>query len=59
MELWVSPFIAGKLDQMAFEGPFQLKQFFDSMIFGLLPLRKVRARLTFKSRGSKILICSI
>jgi len=27
MELWVSLFSAGGLDQMAFKGPFQLKQF--------------------------------
>ena len=25
MELWVSLFTAGELDQMAFKGPFQLK----------------------------------
>ena len=30
MELWVSLFIAGGLDQMAFKGPFQLKPFYDS-----------------------------
>ena len=29
MELWVSLFIAGGSDQMAFEGPFQLKPFRD------------------------------
>ena len=33
MELWVSLFIAGELDQMAFNGPFQLKPFYDSLIF--------------------------
>jgi len=27
MELWVSLFIAGELDQMTFKGPFQLKPF--------------------------------
>jgi len=32
MELWVSPFITGGVDKMAFKGPFQLKQFHDSMI---------------------------
>jgi len=32
MELWVSLFIAEGLDQMAFKGPFQLKQFCDPMI---------------------------
>ena len=32
MELWVSLFIAGPLDQMAFKGPFHLKLFSDSMI---------------------------
>ena len=26
IKLWASLFIAGQLDQMAFEGPFQLKQ---------------------------------
>jgi len=31
MELWVSLFIAGQLDQMAFKGSFQLKSFYDSM----------------------------
>ena len=31
-ELWMSLFIAGGLDQMAFRGPFQLKRFCDSMI---------------------------
>ena len=31
MELWVSPLTAGELDQMAFKGPFQLKQFHNSM----------------------------
>ena len=30
--LWVSLFTAGKLDQMAFKGPLQLKQFCDSTI---------------------------
>jgi len=29
--LSTSPFTAGELDQMAFKGPFQLKQFYDSM----------------------------
>ena len=29
MELWVSLFSAGRLDWMAFWGPFQLKQFCD------------------------------
>jgi len=33
MEVWVSLFTAGELDQMAFKGPFQLKQFYDSMTF--------------------------
>jgi len=33
MELWVSLFIAGELDQAAFRGPFQLKRFSDSMTF--------------------------
>jgi len=27
MELWVSLFVTGEVDQMAFKGPFQLKQF--------------------------------
>ena len=31
MELWVSLFIAGSLNQMVFKAPFQLKQFYDSM----------------------------
>ena len=30
MELQVSLFIAGELDQMEFKGPFQLKRFYDS-----------------------------
>jgi len=30
MELWVSLFTAGELDQMAFKGPFQLKRFYAS-----------------------------
>ena len=36
IELWVSLFIAGELDQMAFKGAFQLKQFYDSLTFPLL-----------------------
>ena len=32
MELWVSLFIAEELDELTFKGPFQLKQFCDSMI---------------------------
>ena len=32
MELWVSLFIAGELDWMAFKGLFQLKEFYDSTI---------------------------
>jgi len=32
IELWVSLFIAGELDQMAFKGLFQLKQFHNSLI---------------------------
>jgi len=35
MELWVSVFTVGDLDQMAFKGPFQLKSFFDSLILFL------------------------
>ena len=31
MELWVSLFIAGEWDQMAFRSPFQLKLFYDSI----------------------------
>ena len=31
IELWVSLFVAGELDRMAFKGPFQLKRFYDSM----------------------------
>ena len=31
MELQVSLFTAGQLDQMALKGPFRLKQFYDSM----------------------------
>jgi len=31
MELWVTVFGAGELDLMAFKGPFQLKQSYDSM----------------------------
>ena len=30
MELWVFLLLAGELDQMAFKGPFQLKQLYDS-----------------------------
>ena len=30
MELWVSLFIAGELDQIAFKGPFQVKRLYDS-----------------------------
>ena len=30
MELWVSLFVAGELDQMAFKGPFQVKRLYDS-----------------------------
>ena len=30
VELWVSLFIAGEWDQMAFKGPFQPQQFNDS-----------------------------
>ena len=33
--LYVSLFIAGQLVQMAFQGPFQMKQFYDSMIQSL------------------------
>ena len=33
--LYVSLFIAGRLVQMAFQGPFQMKQFYDSMIQSL------------------------
>jgi len=29
----VSLFIAGELNEMTFKGPFQLKQFYDSIIF--------------------------
>ena len=36
MELWVSLFIGGQLDQMAFKGPFQLKQFYDSKYLVML-----------------------
>ena len=32
MELWVSLFIAGELDQVVFKGPFQLQQSYDSII---------------------------
>jgi len=32
MELWVSPCIAERLDQMALKGRFQLKPFYDSMV---------------------------
>ena len=32
MEQWVSQFTAGEMDQVAFKGPFLLKQFHDSMI---------------------------
>jgi len=32
MELWLSLFVAGELNQMAFKGLFQLKQCYDSMI---------------------------
>ena len=32
VELWVSLFIARELEQMAFKGPFQLKQLYASMI---------------------------
>lgn len=32
LELWVSLFIAGQLDQVAFTCPFQLKGFFDSVV---------------------------
>ena len=31
MELYVSLFTAGELDWMAFKGPFQLKQLYDSI----------------------------
>jgi len=30
MKLWVSPFTAGELDHMAFNGSFQRNQFYDS-----------------------------
>jgi len=33
MELRVSLFIAGELDQMAFKDPFQLKPFCDSVVW--------------------------
>ena len=36
VELWVLLFIAGEWDQMAFKGPFQLKQFYDSDSSGLV-----------------------
>ena len=45
VELWVSLFIAGEWDQMAFKGPFQPQQFNDSMIHCtvlLLPLPPAR-----------------
>ena len=32
MELWVSLFISGELDQVIFNGPFQFKRLCDSMI---------------------------
>ena len=40
MELQVALFIAGQLDQMAFKGPFPLKQFYDST-YQLLQLQHV------------------
>ena len=30
MELWVSLFVAGELDQMAFKGPFRVIRLYDS-----------------------------
>lgn len=41
MELWVSLFIAGGLGYMAFQGPFQLKQLYDSIPWS--PLLSSRA----------------
>ena len=42
MELWVSPFTAGGLDQMAFKGPFQLiptiQSFYDSTLLCTSPV---------------------
>ena len=38
----MSPFIAGELGQMAFKGPLQLKQFYDSMNLAVLQESTVR-----------------
>lgn len=45
MELWVSLFIGGELEQMTLKGPFQLKQLYASMI------------AVFENRGSLTSLC--
>ena len=47
MELWVSPFIVGGLDEMPFQGPFQLKPFCDSVT--LMIIHRTTGRLGWKS----------